>query len=399
VAISEVSQTADDTTSSNTYVDFATDMTVTPGAGDFLVIFSTSISMAASGDQHSVIALAKAGTVIAHTEREMFHEGSIDHTTHPYFHVTHAHVSLSAGQAINVKWHTTGGLEITARERTLVVFPITASEPTPVEITTDDTTSSASYVDIASTTITPGAGKYLAVFTSSWETPSSLSNELGSLAIHVNGTIVQHTERHLTMDSSIGSTSFPVLIAAIVDPGAGEPVAVKWKVVGGVTMTMHERTLTLYEVLAADSDEISQTGDDTTSSTTDVSFATAMKLTPGADDWLAIFSTSANESSTADALIVFTNYEDGSVLSHTIRETTGEDSLANADLPHGTASKIVLAGASEELETKWRMDDLGGAPTGLTSHERTLVAVREAAAVVDLPEGQILTNLNLISVP
>ncbi len=116
----QVSATADDTTSSISDV-VASGMTISPGAGDYLVWFSGS----AEGDSTSVlgVSLYVNGIKLAHTARQITVESSVPATSFPV--ATHAHVSgVGAGEPIDVRWHTSAGIA-TMHERTLLVEDVT----------------------------------------------------------------------------------------------------------------------------------------------------------------------------------------------------------------------------------------------------------------------------------
>jgi len=93
-------------------------MTITPGAGDYHVWFSSSVE-GNTGGTRQFVSLYLNGVQIPHTEREIFTEGSIPNTSFPV--ALHARLTgVLAGQAIEARWRTTAGTA-TMYERTLVV--------------------------------------------------------------------------------------------------------------------------------------------------------------------------------------------------------------------------------------------------------------------------------------
>ncbi len=94
-------------------------MTLTPGAGDFLVWFSGSVVGSDSGSYQRV-SIYVDGVKVPESEREVFQESSIIDTD---FNIhTHASVTgVGAGQAIEIRWHRSGSGTATMHERTLVV--------------------------------------------------------------------------------------------------------------------------------------------------------------------------------------------------------------------------------------------------------------------------------------
>ena len=129
-------------------------MSITPGAGDYLVWFSGSVENSAAGVTNASLYLN--GGQVAHTERQITTEASIPATSFPV--ALHARLTgVTAGQAIDVRWRTSAGTA-SMHQRTLVVAPISAATSSQVTATADATTTSASDVALSGMSITPGAG-------------------------------------------------------------------------------------------------------------------------------------------------------------------------------------------------------------------------------------------------
>jgi hypothetical protein len=120
-AITEASATADDTTTSPTDVLMA-DMTVTPGAGDYMVWFSTSVEDSAANGVVGV-SLYINGVQVARTERT-YQNAQHGPTTTPLAFQTAVTGVLDA-QAVEVRWRTDSGTA-TAHQRTLTVLRVGA---------------------------------------------------------------------------------------------------------------------------------------------------------------------------------------------------------------------------------------------------------------------------------
>jgi hypothetical protein len=121
----QVTATADATTTSASDVALS-GMSITPGAGDYLIWFSGSMESSATSTQYASIYVN--GAQLGHSERRVFTEGSIPSTSFPV--ATHAYVTgVGAGQAIEVRWRTTGGTA-TMHQRTLVVQRLTSGAAT-----------------------------------------------------------------------------------------------------------------------------------------------------------------------------------------------------------------------------------------------------------------------------
>ena len=211
----QVSDTADTTTVSGTY-ELVSGMTITPGAGDYLVWFSGSLESTAGGSTQNVSLFVDGGQ-ITHTEREILTEGSIPDT--PFTAVTHAFLpGVTAGQAINVRWRTSGGTA-TMHQRTLVLTKVNAADVTQVSATANDTTTSAAYTAVTGMSITPGAGDYLVWFSGSVNGDTNTTEQ--QVSLFVNGVQVAHTERRADQEDSLTNTYFPVGLHAFDVSGSG----------------------------------------------------------------------------------------------------------------------------------------------------------------------------------
>lgn len=107
IANSKVSNTDDVTTMSTSYV-LLDDMTITPGAGEYLALFS-AFGYGDTNDQKIEYALHIDTVVISHTERSQgAASNSATNDERNSLH-TQDKVTLAAGEAINVRFKTTVG--------------------------------------------------------------------------------------------------------------------------------------------------------------------------------------------------------------------------------------------------------------------------------------------------
>src|SRR3989344_6060340 len=367
-AILEASSTAATTTTSTTDV-VMTGMTLTPGAGDYLVVFSTSVKTAAAATVF--VSIYVNGVQQAHTERQHFQEGSIAGFEEPL--MTYAHVSVLAGQVVDIRWRTSASTA-TAQARTLNLFPVAAADVSQATATADTTLDSATYTLLDGMSLSPAAGTYLALFSTSADGPS---DSIIDTSLFVGGVQVAHTERSNTQEASIPTTEFAHAILAKVTPTAGQAVEVRWRKTGGTgNITAHQRTLTLYKVDPANIFEATDPADTTSSAATDALLAN-MTLTPGAGDYLALFSSSFFYGTiAADPVTFHSLYVNGVKVAHTERQPIHERSIDSTNIPVAT-NGVVSPGASQAVEVRWRSNT---ADTR-TARERTLVLLREAVAV------------------
>lgn len=85
----------------------ATDLSLTPGAGDYLVWFSASVRCDAANSLQIVVLYAN-GTQVGYTQRRFFTEQSIPNTEVPIAFQARV-LGLGAGQTLEVRWQTTAG--------------------------------------------------------------------------------------------------------------------------------------------------------------------------------------------------------------------------------------------------------------------------------------------------
>jgi hypothetical protein len=364
--ILEVNATGDTTTTSGSYV-LMDSMSLTPGAGDYLAVFSTSVRTSSEG--HVRISLFVNGVQQTHTEREQFQEASIAPAAYPI--ATHGSITVGAGETVEVRWLVTAGTG-TANQRTLNLFPVDSADTSQATATADDSTSSTSYTLLGGMTLTPGAGDYLLLFSTSADGPSGTRP---AFAVFVNGAILQHTERTIDQEPSIPNTEMPVFIAAKVSPGPGEVVEIRWAVqAGSGTIVAHERTLTLFRTDAANIFEVNATSDTSATNTADALLA-GMTLTPGAGTYLALFSESHRYGTFGVNLDTYYSfYVNGVQTAHTERLSTHDESVDNADIAAMT-SGIVSPGDGQAAEVQWR----GSTTDSRTAHERTFVLLKASA--------------------
>jgi cytidine deaminase len=321
-------------------------MTITPGAGNYYIWFSGSVESSATSYQY--VSLYVNGSQLPHTERQIYTESSIPDTSFPV--ATHARrLNVLDGQAIEVRWRTTGGTA-TMHERTLVVSKIVAADSNEVSATADDTTTSATDVLVNGMTITPGAGNYHIWFSGSVE--GNTDNTTQNVSLYVNGSQLPHTERQIYTESSIANTSFPVATHArrlnVLD---GQAIEVRWRTTGG-TATMH-----------------------------------GMTITPGAGNYYIWFSGSVESSATSYQYVSL--YVNGSQLTHTERQIYTESSINDTSFPVATHARRLNVLDGQAIEVRWRTT--GGTAT---MHERTLV-VLDTADLSNFPVLISITDTDL----
>src|SRR3972149_2189234 len=121
MAISEASSVTPDTVTGSAY-ELMDSMSIPPGAGTYLLVWSGSISHSALTSSVNV-AVHVAGSPLTHTEREFTNEASLE-TPNPTYPVGIAcKVEPTAGQAVAIYWKTSAATA-TVYERNLVLIPV-----------------------------------------------------------------------------------------------------------------------------------------------------------------------------------------------------------------------------------------------------------------------------------
>ena len=117
MAVFQATATANATTTSATYA-LLTGMTLTPGAGDYILSFTTSVEC--SSDSDNFFQVFVNGVAVAHTERLFRSESSI--TDIPNNISIYAYLpSVGESQAVEIRWQRTSAGTSTCYERTLTL--------------------------------------------------------------------------------------------------------------------------------------------------------------------------------------------------------------------------------------------------------------------------------------
>lgn len=358
-------------------------MTLTPGAGNFLAVFSMDVEYSSSpGSEILKIAIYVNNVIQDHSEREIQQNSSITGMSCPV--ITSAYVTPGASQVVEVKYVASSASNPmfgTKRELTLLPALSTNYQDTDV---VDDTIASATWATLDSMTRTPASGDYLLVFTTS---TSTTAYEIVGFRLTVDGTPVAHTERHVMVEGSADPSSYCTMIAASISPNGSQVVEIEWARIGGSgTQTCHERNMIMIGVDSGDIFQATGTVDDTeTSQDTDILIDDMQIDDPGADDYLVLFSSyQYYPDITTMAGTTYKIYEGGAEVTDLARYFQHEDSLDNTYLSVFTSGRITISGGTDDIQVYWR---------GLTSsyqrtiYTRTLVAIRESAGVTYKLEG------------
>lgn len=346
--------------------------------GNYLAVVTVDID-APNGDVSDVlnIAISQGGSITTHTEREMENEGSHDVGARRTMCII-TRINKTSGQALEVHWKRDAGTW-NALGRSFCLFPAPAADFSEANQAGDSTLDNGTYTALPSSTFTtPSSGDYLMNFTCSAFGPT---DTVPQFAVFVGGTIVQHTQRSLGVNSSFQNVEEAgFLISAIVSPNGSQDVEIRWRREGASgTITCEERTSVLLELGTNQSAiEASGTADDTDSSTSDQVMDDLTIVNPAADQYLAMFGSYWNvASATTDMLVSNSIFVETTEEADTDRIPLSDGSNDGADVPIAT-SGIINPNGSEDVSVHWQADQTD---TRVLA-ERTLVILTEGVPVV-----------------
>jgi len=345
-------------------------MQVTPGAGDFLAIFSMEVQFASSpGSEILSVAIYVNDVQQAHSVRKIQANSSVPNMFCPI--VTSALVSPTAGQVVDVRYQISGG-SMTGTERELNTVKENTTSIQDAD-TVSDTIASATWATLDNMTETPPAGNYLLVFTAYAATPD---DETVGFRLSVGGSPVAHTERQLRCESSANPTTYPVLIAASISPNGSQVVEIEWaRISGSGTQTCYERNMILLEVDSGDISQATGTVTDNDTTTTDKQIDDMLISDPGAATYLAIFSGTQFYGSLGapGAGATYSIYNGGVKETDTQRYHFHEDSLDNCERPVFTTGRVTVASGTDDIQAYWQ----GSSTDSRDCYERTLVIIED----------------------
>jgi adhesin/invasin len=391
----QVTATVDTSTTSTSYTPVAgmTRTFVAGEEGDYLVSFSSTIETSTGSNltMHAALHVDGSITGYEHTERQINNDSSFPNTPSGVG-ITTLVTGVTNGTTIDVRYKTSTGTAV-MHERTLTFKKIDLADFTQATATADTTTTSASDGLLSGMTITdPGAGDYLVYFSGSTRNSSNAGNN-NFFSIYAAGSQVLHSEQRILSEASQGNpNSYPVAIAARVTlASATDDIEIRWRRATTGTATMHERTLVAQRVSASAVSQVSATGDDATSSASDVTVNSMTITDPGAGSYLVSFSSTISGNATTQNVHYYVSlYAGGSKVAHTEREIYNESSWDNGSSnPVMLNAYVTLASATDDFEVRWRSE--GGTAT---MHQRTLVAARlDSAATWVAAEDNVLALL------
>ena len=389
MTIERAAATATDTLDSTSDV-LINGLTLTPSShpDGYLLQASVQFSNAATaGSEKNTFSVYVGGSIISHTEREYDEDTSVDNVDLTY--LISAIVDPNGSQAVEIRHRASASASpLIAKSRELTLFPIPAAG-TELEATAtaNDTIASSTWATLNSMTfINPAADDYYLAFNTSHEGPST--NE-GGFRVTVGGTAIAHTTRRQEQEESLPDTRAPMAIFCKVSPNGSQNVEIEFsRISGSGTLTVGQRTLALIPVDGGDIFEASGTADDSNSGTSDVAIDDMLITDPGAADYIEAFTTSVFLGNiTSDTETIYRLREAGSTVTDSDRRNDREASIDNVNMFAGAGGRVTVSSGTSDLQQFWQSNKTFTA----TARERTLVAMREAAA------GGLTVNMGLVT--
>lgn len=373
MAIERAAATANDTLD-QTGDTLIVGLTLTPAADDYLIYATVQfLTASTTGTEITTFSVYVGGTVIDHSEREYKEDTSIDDSQLTL--ALSCKVSPNGSQDVEIRYRTSNAASpLVAQTREMNLFPISGTDVQQTD-TVDDTLATATFTTIDNMTVTPAAGDYLLVFSTSGRGPSG--STLG-FRVSVGGSVVSGSNRITEQESSGAEDEVPILIACSISPNGSQVVEIEWaRTEGSGTITIHERTMNLIPTASGDIFQAVGTVDDTDSTTTDKQIDDMLISDPGADDYLVIFSCSDFYGTIGNnvAETVYSIREGGVQVTDSTRVNEHEGSFDSTDLIAIAGGRVTVT-AGDDLQMFWQ----NGTTDTRTCRERIMVALREAAA-------------------
>lgn len=231
----------------------------------------------------------------------------------------------------------------------------------------DDTLDQTGDTLVDSLTLTPPSGDYFLFATVQFRVDGDGETDFTTFSVYVDGAQIAHTEREYHEDTSIDNTFFTYALSCKVSVNGSQAVEIRYRTDGPSTPLVAEhRELALFPMPVAGTNyEQSATGNDSVSSSGFVTLG-SMSVTPVADDYLLVFTTSVDGPSGSTA--TYQVAVGGSKISGTARLNQQESSAADDEMPIMIACKVSPNG-SQVVEIEW---ELSGGSGSRVTHERTM---------------------------
>ncbi len=257
----EETATADDTKSGSTWITLG-NMTRTPVSGDYLLVFSTTLSGPENQPNGANLRVSVGGSPLAHTVRAIGVNSSATNMDTPI--ALACEVNPNGSQVVEIEWMNAGTGTVTAHQRTMNLIPTASADIFEAQGTADDSDSTTTDKQIDDMLITdPGADDYLVIFTA-YDFYGVIGNNVAETvySIRAGGTKVTDSDRMNEHEGSLDSCDLPVAAGGRVTvAGATDDLQMFWQNGTTDTRTIMERTMVaIREATAQDFELLVDTG-------------------------------------------------------------------------------------------------------------------------------------------
>lgn len=239
----EETATVDDTKSGSTFVTLGS-MTRTPVSGDYLLVFSTTLSGPENQPNGANLRVSVGGSPLAHTLRAIGVNSSAINMDTPI--AVACEVNPNGSQVVEIEWMNAGAGTVTAHERTMNLIPTASADIFEAQGTVDDTDSTTTDKQVDDMLITdPGADDYLIIFTA-YDFYGVIGNNVAETvySIRAGGTKVTDSDRMNEHEGSLDSCDLPAIAGGRVTvASATDDLQMYWQNGTTDTRTIRERTM------------------------------------------------------------------------------------------------------------------------------------------------------------
>ncbi len=230
--------------------------------------------------------------------------------------------------------------------------------------------------------VNPAVDDYFLYCTIEFTTPSAAPAESDEFSVYVGGSVIPHSLRTYTGNTSIDNCSIVYVLTCKVSPNGSQNVEIFHQRSSATAPCIaSKREMTLFPMPAAGTnyEESSTTPDTIASATFDV--VVGMTRTPVAGTYLVTFSSSADGPTGATAS--FRIRVGGTVQTHTLREIFWESSGAGQELPVMLCASVTVNG-SQAVDVQFNRASGSGT---ITVHDRTMNLIPIASADIKTATG------------
>ncbi len=206
-------------------------MTATPGAGDYLLLFSCS-QQGPAGDQLVNFIVVENGTELSNTEIDHNQEGSIVDSGYPIWIA--AHITLGASQTVEIHYKEDVAATLITHERNMMLMKLDSGDIFEVGDTVTDTLTETTELVLDGPTAgalrisDPGADTYLALFSAGAQCATVAPSQDLTFSMFVGGSKNTDSEMTYRVGDSLPDSPLALGVLGVLVPTAGQDLDVRW---------------------------------------------------------------------------------------------------------------------------------------------------------------------------